>query len=197
MLAMRYGTVPVVRETGGLKDTVLSYNEVTGEGNGFSFLNYNAHDMLHVLQRALHFYWNKKDIWQLMQRRGMTHDFSWETSSRHYLSLYESLVHPAAPPPRPPEPKAPEIKKATPQAKAAPRKKASPASKPAAKAAAPKTVAKAPAEKPAPAPAKAAGKPAAKAPAKAVPAKKTAAKVSPAKKPAPRAAKANKDPAAE
>jgi len=188
MLAMRYGTVPVVRETGGLKDTVLSYNEVTGEGNGFSFLNYNAHDMLHVLQRALHFYWNKKDIWQLMQRRGMSHDFSWETSSRHYLSLYEGLTHPAAPPPKPPEPKAPENKKATPQAKAAP------ARKPAAKAAAPKTVAKPPAEKPA---GKTAAKAPAKASAKAAPVKKTAAKESPAKKPAPRAAKANKDPAAE
>ena len=53
LIALRYGTVPIVRETGGLRDTVLSYNEFTGEGNGFSFFNYNAHDMLHVIERAL------------------------------------------------------------------------------------------------------------------------------------------------
>ncbi len=94
MLAMRYGAIPVVRETGGLRDTVLSYNEFSGEGNGFTFLNYNAHDMLHVLQRALHFYWNKKDIWKELQYRGMTADFSWENSARHYAALYQKVTHP-------------------------------------------------------------------------------------------------------
>lgn len=91
MIALRYGTVPVVRETGGLRDTVLSYNEFTGEGNGFSFFNYNAHDMLHVLQRAINYYWNKKDVWKLLQKRGMEEDYSWAHSSLKYLELYGKL----------------------------------------------------------------------------------------------------------
>ena len=92
MIALRYGTIPVVRETGGLRDTVLSYNEYTGEGNGFSFFNYNAHDMLHVIQRALHYYHDKKDVWAKLQRRGMTQDFSWLHSSGLYLDLYRKLL---------------------------------------------------------------------------------------------------------
>ncbi len=92
MIALRYGTVPVVRETGGLRDTVLSYNEYSGEGNGFSFFNYNAHDMLHVLQRALHFYRERQDIWKVLQHRGMTADYSWLHSSRIYLDLYKKLL---------------------------------------------------------------------------------------------------------
>lgn len=92
MIALRYGTVPVVRETGGLRDTVLSYNDFTGEGNGFSFFNYNAHDMLHVIQRALHFYRDKQDVWTVLQQRGMTADYSWLHSSRLYLDLYHKLL---------------------------------------------------------------------------------------------------------
>lgn len=92
MIALRYGTVPVVRETGGLRDTVLSYNEFTNEGNGFSFFNYNAHDMLNVLKRALHHYHEKKDVWMLLQHRGMTADYSWFNSSAHYLALYKKLM---------------------------------------------------------------------------------------------------------
>ena len=91
MIAMRYGTVPIVRETGGLRDTVLSYNEFSGEGNGFTFFNYNAHDMLHVIERSIGYYKNRKDIWQTLQTRGMTGDYSWTHSAGEYLKLYASL----------------------------------------------------------------------------------------------------------
>jgi starch synthase len=177
MLAMRYGTIPVVRETGGLKDTVLSYNEFTDEGNGFTFLNYNAHDMLHVIRRALHYYWNQKDVWQKLQHRGMTADFSWETSSGHYTDIYHSLAVPSPV-------KQGALKAREEEAKAAPAKPAAkksvteaaekaeekPAKKPAVKKATAKTTAKVAAEKPAP---KAAvKKPAAKVSAKTAKAKK-------------------------
>ena len=91
MIAMRYGTIPIVRETGGLRDTVLSYNEFSGEGNGFSFFNYNAHDMLHVIERAVGYYLNRKDVWQLLQQRGMTGDYSWSHSASEYMKLYNLL----------------------------------------------------------------------------------------------------------
>ena len=91
MIAMRYGTIPVVRETGGLRDTVLSYNEFTGEGNGFTFFNYNAHDMLHTIQRAAEYYHHEPDVWKKLQERGMGGDYSWSRSARRYLELYESL----------------------------------------------------------------------------------------------------------
>jgi len=93
MIALRYGTIPVVRETGGLRDTVLSYNEYTNDGNGFSFFNYNAHDMLHTIQRALHYYWNKKDVWRILQQRGMTADYSWKVSAKKYLDIYNMLLN--------------------------------------------------------------------------------------------------------
>lgn len=92
MIALRYGTVPIVRETGGLRDTVLSYNEYTGEGNGFSFFNYNAHDMLHTIQRALHYYWGEKDVWRMLQKRGMSGDYSWNHSAGEYVRLYRGLL---------------------------------------------------------------------------------------------------------
>ena len=91
MIAMRYGTVPIVRETGGLRDTVLSYNEFNGEGNGFTFFNYNAHDMLHTIERASDYYKNKPDVWKKLQERGMKGDYSWDHSAREYVRLYESL----------------------------------------------------------------------------------------------------------
>ena len=91
MIAMRYGSVPIVRETGGLRDTVLSYNEFNGEGNGFSFFNYNAHDMLHTIERAADYYRNKPDIWKELQKRGMGGDYSWTHSAKEYVKLYESL----------------------------------------------------------------------------------------------------------
>ena len=92
LIALRYGTVPIVRETGGLRDTVLSYNEYTGDGNGFSFFNYNAHDMLHVIERACDYYNNHKDVWALLQQRGMAGDYSWTNSAGKYMDLYKSLV---------------------------------------------------------------------------------------------------------
>ena len=91
MIAMRYGTVPIVRETGGLRDTVLSYNEFNGEGNGFTFFNYNAHDMLHTIERATDYYENHKDVWHTLQMRGMNSDFSWTQSAGNYVKLYEDL----------------------------------------------------------------------------------------------------------
>ena len=91
LIALRYGSVPIVRETGGLRDTVLSYNEYNGDGNGFSFFNYNAHDMLHVIERAENYYWEHKNVWQLLQRRGMTGDYSWANSAEKYLTLYRGV----------------------------------------------------------------------------------------------------------
>ena len=96
MISLRYGTLPIVRETGGLRDTVLSYNEATGAGNGFSFFNYNAHDMLYVIRRAVFFYREKQDIWKLLQRRAMTGDYSWAHSAEMYLSLYKDMLAGAA-----------------------------------------------------------------------------------------------------
>ncbi len=98
MIALRYGTVPIVRETGGLRDTVLSYNDANGAGNGFTFFNYNAHDMLYTIRRALYFYHNRRDIWTLLMRRGMEGDYSWNHSAETYLSLYASMtgIQPAA-----------------------------------------------------------------------------------------------------
>ena len=91
MIAMRYGTIPIVRETGGLRDTVLSYNDFNGEGNGFTFFNYNAHDMLHTIERACEYYKNYPEIWKKLQMRGMNGDFSWNHSAKEYIKLYQSL----------------------------------------------------------------------------------------------------------
>jgi len=91
MIAMRYGTVPIVRETGGLRDTVLSYNEANGNGNGFTFFNYNAHDMLHTIERAIRFYKEKPEIWRTLQTRGMNGDYSWTHSAGEYLKIYQKL----------------------------------------------------------------------------------------------------------
>ena len=92
LISMRYGTVPIVRETGGLRDTVLSYNEETGEGNGFTFQNYNAHDMLTVIRRALDFYRNRKRVITTLRKRGMRGDYSWAHSAKEYLDLYQKAL---------------------------------------------------------------------------------------------------------
>ena len=97
MIAMRYGSVPIVRETGGLRDTVLSYNEFSGEGNGFTFFNYNAHDMLHTIERAAEYYSDHPDVWKNLQHRGMSGDYSWTHSAKEYIKLYESLFEEKAP----------------------------------------------------------------------------------------------------
>ncbi|MDF2985333.1 MAG: glycogen/starch synthase, ADP-glucose type [Eubacterium sp.] len=93
IFGFRYGSVPLVRETGGLNDTVLSYNEDTGAGNGFTFANYNAHDMLNTIRRAVDFYQNKKDIWKLIVERGMRTDFSWDKSAKEYMKMYQETIH--------------------------------------------------------------------------------------------------------
>ncbi|MGL5100963.1 MAG: glycogen synthase, partial [Fusobacteriaceae bacterium] len=91
LIAMRYGTVPVVRETGGLHDTVKPFNQYTGEGIGFSFTNYNAHDMLHVLKYATEVFQKDKNSWKGIMKRGMKADHSWDKSAQEYLNLYKSL----------------------------------------------------------------------------------------------------------
>lgn len=91
LIALRYGSIPVVRETGGLKDTIQPFNEYTGKGNGFSFANYNAHDFLYTLKRALKFY-HQKSIWSGIVRNAMQCDFSWYKSAKKYQNLYQELV---------------------------------------------------------------------------------------------------------
>lgn len=91
MICLRYGTIPIARETGGLKDTVFPYDEETGTGNGFTFINYNAHDMLFTVQRAVDIYERHPGIWKKMQKNGMARDFSWTVSASRYIGLYNAL----------------------------------------------------------------------------------------------------------
>lgn len=91
MIAMRYGTVPVVRETGGLKDTVYPYNKFTGTGRGFTFADINANDMLWVIREAVDLYFNNKEAWSGLQHEGMTADFSWNNSAQQYLDIYQRI----------------------------------------------------------------------------------------------------------
>ncbi len=91
LIALRYGTIPVVRQTGGLKDTVTQYNKYTQEGNGFVFENYNAHEMMYALKRALSFYGNY-EIWHKIQLNAVRADFSWKRSAKEYEALYEKLT---------------------------------------------------------------------------------------------------------
>ena len=92
MIALRYGTLPIVRETGGLRDTVLSYNEFTDEGNGFTFLNYNAHDMLHVIERAVGLYESDQKTFLRLARRAMRGQYGWDQSAKIYLAFYRELI---------------------------------------------------------------------------------------------------------
>lgn len=91
LIALRYGTVPIVRETGGLKDTIIPYNKFTGEGNGFSFTNYNAHDMLNVIELAIETFDDKKE-WAELQKNGMRSEISWKDSANEYKKLYSRLI---------------------------------------------------------------------------------------------------------
>lgn len=91
MIALKYGTLPLVRETGGLKDTVTSYNEQTKEGNGFSFANYNGDDLWYTVGRALNFYYERRQEWDNIQQAGMRCDYSWKESSAKYVALYQRL----------------------------------------------------------------------------------------------------------
>ena len=92
LMALRYGTVPIVRETGGLKDTVQAYNEYESTGTGFSFTNYNAHEMLRTIRYAEHIYYDKKREWNKIIDRGMAADFSWYTSAAKYQEMYDWLI---------------------------------------------------------------------------------------------------------
>ena len=162
IIAMRYGTLPIVRETGGLKDTVIPYNEFTGEGTGFSFSNFNGDEMGDAVFRAARLFWDNRDVWNQLVTQAMSQDFSWTRSADKYLDLY-FFMHPeierpaavaeeAAAEPEvaaEPEPKVepvaeapkaeekpveaePEVK-AEPKAETAPEPEAKPAAKPAAK----------------------------------------------------------------
>ena len=91
IIAMRYGTLPIVRETGGLKDTVIPYNEFTGEGTGFSFSNFNGDEMGDAVFRAARLFWDKRDAWNQLVTQAMSQDFSWTRSADKYLDL--SLIH--------------------------------------------------------------------------------------------------------
>lgn len=90
LIALRYGSIPIVRETGGLKDTVRSYNKFTGEGNGFSFTYYSAHDLLYVIDSALQYYKDKK-LWKGIVLQALDSDNSWNKSAKTYKKLYESM----------------------------------------------------------------------------------------------------------
>ena len=92
MIAMRYGTVPIVRETGGLKDTVHAYQSWNDSGNGFSFENYNAHDMLHVIGEAVSLYKEDAEAFARLRQRAMEGDFSWAKSAREYLNIYCTIT---------------------------------------------------------------------------------------------------------
>ena len=162
IIAMRYGTLPIVRETGGLKDTVIPYNEFTGEGTGFSFSNFNGDEMGDAVFRAARLFWDNREAWNQLVTQAMSQDFSWTRSADKYLDLY-FFMHPeierpaavaeeAAAEPEvaaEPEPKVepvaeapkaeekpveaePEVK-AEPKAETAPEPEAKPAAKPAAK----------------------------------------------------------------
>ena len=154
IIAMRYGTLPIVRETGGLKDTVIPYNEFTGEGTGFSFSNFNGDEMGDAVFRAARLFWDNRDAWNQLVTHAMSQDFSWTRSADKYLDLYffmhpeierPAAVEEAAPVEEPAaveEPKAEEkpvevgaeVKpEAEPKAEAAPEPEAKPAAKPAAK----------------------------------------------------------------
>ena len=92
LMSMRYGTLPIVRETGGLKDTVEPYNEFENTGTGFSFKEYNAHDMLHVIRYAYGIYNERPEQWKSMMKRAMEQDFSWNASAREYEKMYEEIL---------------------------------------------------------------------------------------------------------
>lgn len=152
IIAMRYGTLPIVRETGGLKDTVIPYNEFTGEGTGFSFSNFNGDEMGDAVFRAARLFWDNREAWDQLVTQAMSQDFSWTRSADKYLDLYffmhPEIERPVAVVEEPeavaePEPKAEPVVEAPaaveePKAEekpveAAPEAEAKPAAKPAAK----------------------------------------------------------------
>lgn len=161
IIAMRYGTLPIVRETGGLKDTVIPYNEFTGEGTGFSFSNFNGDEMGDAVFRAARLFWDNRDAWNQLVTQAMSQDFSWTRSADKYLDLYffmhpeierpaavvdepEAVAEPVAAEPEPKADEKPveaEPAKAEPEVKAEVAPEAEAEVKPAAKPAAKKTTA--------------------------------------------------------
>lgn len=93
MISMRYGTLPIVHETGGLADTVQPYNEYTGEGTGFSFHGFNGHDMMHTIRYALDVYYNHQEAWTQLVEQAMSRDFRWTEPAKEYIALYEGLLN--------------------------------------------------------------------------------------------------------
>ena len=145
IIAMRYGTLPIVRETGGLKDTVIPYNEFTGEGTGFSFTNFNGDEMGDAVFRAARLFWDNRDAWNQLVTQAMSQDFSWTRSADKYLDLY-FFMHPEIERPvavdeaaAVEEPVAAEAVKADPEVKVEAIPEPEPEVKPAAKPAAKKT----------------------------------------------------------
>ena len=98
MIAMRYGTVPIVRETGGLKDTVRPYEAWRDSGTGFTFANYSSADMLHVIREAVYLYKDYPDAFARLRQRAMEQDFSWNRSAGEYLKIYASVTGVSAEP---------------------------------------------------------------------------------------------------
>ena len=89
---MKYGTLPLVRETGGLYDSVRPYNEQDGSGYGFTFAPYAAHDLEYTVRRAVSFYFDDPALWQTLVKRAMRQDFSWKRSAALYAALYEQIL---------------------------------------------------------------------------------------------------------
>lgn len=92
LISMRYGTLPIVRETGGLKDTVEAYNEFTGEGTGFSFANYNADEMMNTINYAMRTYYDNRDSWNKIVDNAMAKDYSWNVSAQKYIQMYQEIT---------------------------------------------------------------------------------------------------------
>lgn len=92
LMSLRYGTLPIVRETGGLRDTVIPYNEYEGTGTGFSFANYNAHEMMNTVRYAEKIFYDQPENWAAMVKRAMNADFSWISSARQYEALYDEIL---------------------------------------------------------------------------------------------------------
>lgn len=148
IIAMRYGTLPIVRETGGLKDTVIPYNEFTGEGTGFSFSNFNGDEMGDAVFRAARLFWDNREAWVQLVTQAMSQDFSWTRSADKYLDLY-FFMHPEIERPTAveaaaavEEPVEAEVVKADPEVKVEATHEPEPEVKPAAKPAAKKTTAR-------------------------------------------------------
>lgn len=139
IIAMRYGTLPIVRETGGLKDTVIPYNEFTGEGTGFSFSNFNGDEMGDAVFRAARLFWDNREAWNQLVTQAMSQDFSWTRSADKYLDLY-FFMHPEIE--RPTAVVEAEPAKAEPEVKAEVAPEAEAEVKPTAKPAAKKTTAR-------------------------------------------------------